>query len=102
MLKVIIKYPGEPVGSEAEISDDLKVMQTIVGGYIEVVAINDDDMLICNDAGKLVGLRHNFDTPRDEIVGPVIVVGTHGDAFADVSLSLDAWETLLREWGNDV
>ena len=100
MLKVIIKYPGEPVGSEAEISDDLKVMQTIVGGYIKVVAINDDDMLICNVAGNLVGLRHNFNTPRDEIVGPVIIVGTHGDAFDDVGITLGEWEDLLREWGN--
>lgn len=96
MLKVIIKYPGEPVGSEAEISDDLKVMQTIVGGYIEVVAINDDDMLICNDAGKLVGLRHNFNTPRDEIVGPVIVVGTRGRVCGRLALSGRVGDTFTR------
>ena len=46
---------------EKEISGDLKSMQAIVGGLIEVIYPFEDPeiALICNDEGKILGLPYN-------------------------------------------
>lgn len=60
-----------------EIENTLKAKQKIVGGYIEVVYLqNDNDvLLICNEEGKINGLKLNRDIGYDIIAGPFLVVG---------------------------
>ena len=60
-----------------EIENTLKAKQKIVGGYSEVVYLqNDNDvLLICNEEGKINGLKLNRDIGYDIIAGPFLVVG---------------------------
>ena len=66
MIRVIICRPGERAEA-VWIEDNLKTMQTVVGGLIqELMPFHsesdprfDDVALVCNDEGKLMGLRPN-------------------------------------------
>lgn len=60
-----------------EIENILEAKQNIVGGYIEVVYLPSDNdvLLICNEEGKINGLKLNRDIGYDIIVGPFLVVG---------------------------
>lgn len=56
----------------------LEEMQAFVGGYIEIVYLDDGRMMILNEEGKLNGLPINdkataLFSPHDEIVGDVLV-----------------------------
>lgn len=84
-IKVIIKNPEETYGHTCWVSDELETYQAIVGGYIEVVPASSKDnvLIICNEEGKLKGLKSNFALGPDVVVGTVIVVGQNGEDFAD-------------------
>lgn len=101
-MKVIVKKPGEAVGHFENVPNDLKALQKIVDGHIEVVRIDAGVFMIVNDCGKLRGLPYNFSTGWDTIVGTVIVIGEDGENFADCPISLNTWKTLLSTWGNRV
>ena len=58
-MKVIIVKPFTQPYTK-EIKGDLQSMQEIVGGYIEVIYPFDDKIaLVCNEEGKLKGLKPN-------------------------------------------
>lgn len=89
-MKVLIKEP-EKTAEEAEIKNDLTVLQKIVGGYIEVCSpFNDDLVLICNEEGKNLELPINQiflnknGTIIDYIAGNYILCGTDGDDFTSL------------------
>ena len=62
----------------------LKELQTLVGGYIEVIALRDGKLMVLNEEGKLEGLAVNEVAtefaqsagihPADVIVGNVVVM----------------------------
>lgn len=60
-----------------EIDNTLEAKQKVVGGYIEVVYLHNDTdvLLICNEEGKINGLKLNRDIGYDIIAGPFLVVG---------------------------
>ena len=102
-IRAIIKRPDEKVGHVCNISHTLKNLQNIVEGYIEVVAIEGNIVLICNEEGKLKGLAHNFIIPYYTIVGTVIVCNVKGEDFADLPEGyIKTWKKLLQEWGNPI
>lgn len=73
-LKVLYKKVGcEP--EILEIKDELKVMQRLVDGLIEVVTYNDDVLIICNDEGKLLNMKPNIQFDYDYIAGDCFFVG---------------------------
>ena len=61
-------------------------LQTIVGGYIELVELNEKTTMVVNEEGKLIPLSFNFEASRifsthhpaskDFIVGDVLVCKT--------------------------
>lgn len=60
-MRVLIVEPGS-YPREAEIGNDLRSMQNVVGGYIEPVAPpfhQDDAIIVCNEEGKICGLPPN-------------------------------------------
>ena len=58
-MRVLVVRPGENPVVE-EIGDELRDMQTIVGGYIESIMPWEDPVaLICNEEGKINGLPLN-------------------------------------------
>ena len=104
-IKVIIKYPGEPVGHMSLMDNTLKAFQSAVHGYIETVQIAASTLMICNEEGKNLPLTANFRIKEgayeDVIFGTVVLVGTDGgEEFIDVPISLEAWGKMLKGWGN--
>lgn len=62
---------------DLEIDNQLEVFQELVGGDIECVYLQnkDDVVLICNEGGKINGMKWNRDIGYDIIAGPFLVVG---------------------------
>ena len=64
-IQVVIMEPGVAPRVE-NIQNELRVLQSVVGGHIEMACpFNDNVAIICNEEGKLLGLPHNR-TLRDE------------------------------------
>lgn len=74
------KYPYVTV-----IENKLGALQKAVGGYIEVVNLNEGDVIILNEEGKLMGLEGNRAFGDDILVGPFFIAGTDGENFASLS-----------------
>lgn len=73
-LKILLKK----VGQEPEIKfidNTLKAKQKLVGGLIEVLAFEDDTLIICNEEGKILNLPPNTLFDMDYIAGDYFVVG---------------------------
>jgi len=89
-IKVIVKNVN--CGQETKtIEDALKVLQEIVGGFIEVVTLDNKVLMICNEEGKCDGLKPNLLFPDDIIVGNVFFV-SDGDDGEFASLTDDQIE----------
>ena len=75
-IKGLLIEPYE-LPKEIEIDNTLEAKQDIVGGYIECVYLPNDDsvVLICNEEGKINGMKLNRDIGHDIIVGPFLIVG---------------------------
>lgn len=95
--KVIIKRPDEDYGHVCTISTSLANLQRIVGGHIEVVPGVGDAVIICNENGKILGLEPNMWYYHDRLCGTIIVIGTHGEDFADCPLSLNQWKVFVEK-----
>jgi len=63
----------------AEIEEGLKPMQEIVGGSIEMVDLDDNTSLVCNEEGKIRGLEGNRRIGRDIIAGTFFLCGFNED-----------------------
>ena len=75
-LKCLLVKPYE-LPEVIEIDNTLEAKQELVGGYIECVYLpNDNDVvLICNEEGKINGMKLNRDIGHDIIAGPFLIVG---------------------------
>lgn len=83
-LRVVMVEPGKPA-YETEIENTLKAEQEAVGGYIEVLPLDNKKLLICNEEGKLNGMRGNRRIGNDVIAGPFFIVGEDGDEFRSLT-----------------
>ena len=114
-IKCIVKRPDEQFGHERLISDSLKDLQKMVGGYIETVTLPNGVVLICNEEGRLRNMPYNFTLrflyyfnptdsvevrPHQMIFGTVIAFGAEEDQLTDVPIDFNEWKSLLCEWGN--
>lgn len=87
-LAVILKVTGEVVNTMPKNGKDFKFeeLQKIVGGYIEIVNLDDNHIMVVNEEGKLMDLPYNqkatylyqnrFIGCSDYIVGNVLVCET--------------------------
>ena len=71
-IKILTLNPGESELQVKEIDNTLKELQSIVGGYIEVVNIGNNCIIICNEEGKILNLKPNILFGNDVIVGTII------------------------------
>lgn len=100
-ISVLIKEPGkEP--RHVNISDKLENLQKIVEGYIQIVPIATDAVLICNEEGKLMGLPHCCRLMGEELVGTIILAGTEGEELADLPGNWEIWKKLFRSLWEEV
>lgn len=83
-ILVAIKKPGELPGLEPLFENSLEAFQKAVGGYIEVVTVASDLVLICNEEGRLLNLPFNTTICGMDFYGPVLAVGTKGEGFASI------------------
>lgn len=83
-LRVVMVEPGKPA-YETEIENTLEAEQKAVGGYIEVVPLDNKKLLICNEEGKLNGMQGNRRVENDIIAGPFFIVGDDGDEFRSLT-----------------
>ena len=60
-ITVLKVEPGKPP-EIVSMANSLRAMQEMVGGYIEIVPL-DDACLVCNDEGKLNGMEGNRRLP---------------------------------------
>ena len=102
-MKIIYCEPNKRAVVK-EIGSDLKSMQDAVGGHIEAVyPFNDAVAVVCNEEGKLVGMKPSraiYDAERDladVICGPMFVCGLTSDNFTDIPENLiDKYMELFR------
>lgn len=89
-MKIVVVKPGQP----AEIRDiegSLESMQKVVGGYIECLnPWGNNICLICNEEGKIQGLKPNRSITykngaRDIIAGTFFFCRSKGEEFAGFS-----------------
>lgn len=83
-LRVVMVEPGKPA-YETEIDNTLEAEQKAVGGYIEVVPLDNEKILVCNEEGKLNGMQGNRRIGKDIIAGPFFIVGEDGDEFRSLT-----------------
>lgn len=97
-IDVIIKRVGQ-VPYRTSISNTLENLQKHVNGYIEVVGIAGDAVIIVNEEGKIRGdIPYNCDLMGDHIFGTIIFAGIkkNGD-FADYPTDFQAFKKRFRK-----
>ena len=82
-INVLVKKPGHE-WQRKTIANELKALQEIVGGYIEVVTITPGLAVICDEEGRLKGQRHNTNVGGIDFVGTIILAGVFGEEFINV------------------
>lgn len=100
--KVIIKRPDEEYGHVCHISTTLENLQKTVGGYIETVPAFNGAIILCNEDGKNKGLEPNMWYFHDRLMGTIIVIGSDGEEFSDIPISLAQWKIFVdkqKEFG---
>ena len=97
-IRAIVKRPDEDIGHVTSISNTLKNLQNIVGGYIETVTIIAEEpkvVIICNEEGRILNMPYNCTINGIDFCGDIIAVGVDGDEFADLP------EAVTRKVWND-
>ncbi|NMP24498.1 DUF3846 domain-containing protein [Sulfobacillus harzensis] len=89
-MRVVIANPGKRA-YVADIDPGLESMQRVVGGLIELWAVDGAAHFLCNEEGRLIGLPLNrFVTLSDgtvwDIYGPILVVGGNAEDGTFTSL----------------
>ena len=87
-MRALYKAPTDTRFREIVVPNKLETLQELVGGYIETVTMTMDSCIIVNEEGRILGLPHNCNYLGIDVCGPMPIVGTQGDEFADVPLSV--------------
>ena len=97
-IRVLRAEPGGPV-RELQIENRLEAFQKSVRGNIECVGLKDGAVLICDDEGKLKGLRPNRRFGGDLIVGTFLIAGVdaEGDFYSLTEAQAERWKKELAE-----
>ena len=83
-IEVLVVEPGKHPYT-ATIENTLHALQEAVGGYIEVIGLDEESLIIGNDESKLMGLPGNRRFGNDILAGTFLIVGSQGDEFASLS-----------------
>jgi len=75
-MAILIKVDGKPceVKPKKGKSFTLKEMQTIVGGYIEILGVDDDTCLVVDEEGKMKNKKVNVNATwfTGGVFGPLV------------------------------
>ena len=95
-IRVLKVAPGKAPEAVA-IPNTLEAMQQMVGGYIEVIPL-EDVCLVCNEEGKLMGLPGSRRLGDDIIAGTFFLAGDTPDGDF-ISLTEQQIEEYTRRFG---
>lgn len=84
-IKVIIKEPGKKPRS-TNISASLENLQKTVGGYVEMVRLTADCVVLCDEDGISKHNRYTCNICGHKFAGTIILCGTDGEEFADIPI----------------
>ena len=88
-ITVFIARPETDFLEQTEIDNTLETMQKIVGGYIETVTLSNGIVLICNEEGRLKGLKPSARILGEVYFGNVILAGyDEGGEFCSIPADL--------------
>lgn len=97
-IKVIIKEPGKKPRS-TNISASLENLQKTVGGYIEMVRLTADCVVLCDEDGRRKHNQYTCNICGHNFVGTIILCGTAGEEFADIPIDFqDAKRMFPNLW----
>ena len=77
-----------PVGQKPyvhEVENEIRSLQELVGGYIELLHLSPSILLICDEESKLKGREGNRHVGHEIIAGQFIVVGDAGESFRSLT-----------------
>lgn len=94
-MRSLIKRPGEG-WTVTEIQNELEPLQKAVGGHLEAVTLWADGCVLCNEEGRIKGMPYNTTICGVSFVGPILIVGTAGEDFSDLT---EQQEAALRAMG---
>lgn len=83
-IRVLKVEPGK-APEKVAMPNTLEALQAAVGGYIEVLGLDSDAVLICNEEGKLMGLSANRRVGGDMIAGTFLIAGETDGEFCSLS-----------------
>ena len=94
-IKIIIVEPGRQPKA-VEVDNQLYVFQKIVGGYIETLSLAPNNIIVCDEEGKLKGYPTNryVGKYRDVICGTFFVTKSEDSEF--VSFTQEEIDELLK------
>ena len=107
-MRVVVIDPILQEVREQDITGSLKSLQSVVGGYIEMVPVAGyvpelgDHHVYCNEEGRLHGLAtwHLQGWPESELAGPAIVLrSTRSGDEAPATVSVEAVRGLITWLG---
>ena len=91
----VLRVEPDNAPEEKVIGADLESLQAEVAGMIECVYLDDGVILVCNEEGKLNGMKMNRRLENDIICGPFFLVSDDGEGnFASLN---DRQMDLLKE-----
>ena len=100
-VKVIVIRPGDKYGEEMTVSNNIKSFQKIVDGYVEMVKLDKNFALLCNEVGRLRNLKPSITIMGKEYVGNVIIIGVKEEEFVNVPLSFEEWKEFVKHNGGN-
>ena len=100
-LKGLLIEPNK-LPEEIIFDNKLKNKQELVDGYIEYVVVDkyEDIIFICNEEGKINGMKPNRDVGFDILYGPVVIVGNdpmHGEDRSLTKNQIEKYKKVFDE-----
>lgn len=94
MTRAIIKRPDEEYGHMTNISTRLEALQKTVEGYIEMVKLDQDVMLIVDEEGRIKNNpQYNCTVKGIPLFGTIIAIGYGGEELTDLPITFKDWKT---------
>ena len=86
-IRILLKRVGKKPLVKV-INNTLEEKQKLVGGLIEVVDFDDNNLLICNEEGKVANLKPNLGFDLDYIAGDCFLIGddSKNNTFKSIDL----------------
>ena len=88
-MRILKVEPGK-LPYEKEIENTLEAMQAEVEGFIEVIPVGHDMVVVCNEEGKCYGMQPNRWLGNDIVCGPFFVAAEAYDEERNLASLNDA------------